>query len=119
MTDIRINFRPNYYPDNTYPKGFLSKDIRAQACWHFYTLAQQMKEKVGDSIEDQFGLHEEYPWMDTHYVQLAKSIALIYGLESPDEFAKAWKEVRLEAARLSLPAPHDSYAKLAPRVVLS
>jgi hypothetical protein len=115
---LRINFNRPTYPDNTQPKGFLSDDVRAQACWHFYTLAEKQRETVGDSIDDQFGLLEGNLWMDRHYIQTARTVAMIHGLESPDEFAKAWNEVRLEAARCKLPKPHDSYTRLTPRFTL-
>lgn len=112
---LEVVFSPPVYPNHTQPEGYLSADTRAQACWHFYTLAQQQKEKVGDSTEDQFGLYDDQLWMDTHYVQTAKTVAMIHGLASPDEFAKAWDEVRAEAERVGLPEPHPVYAKLTPR----
>lgn len=113
--ELFIQFEHPVYPDHTTPNGFLSDDVRAQACWYFYVLAQKQKEMVGESTEDQFGLLEEYNWMDRHYIQTAKTVAMIYGLTSPDEFAKAWDDVRREAARVGLPEPHDSYTKLTPR----
>lgn len=117
MTDssLAITFNALVFPNNTLPHGHLSPDMRSQACWYFYTLAQLQKEKVGDSTDDQFGILEEYPWMNTHYQQTAKTVAMVYGLASPDEFAKAWDEVRAEAARLGLPEPATEYTKLVPR----
>lgn len=114
-----ITFTPITFPDHTVPTGALSTDMRSQACFYFYLMAQKMKEKVGKSIDDQFGILEEYPWMDTHYVELARNVALMYGLESPDEFAKAWDEVKREAWVCNLPIPHDDYTKLVPRQVLT
>lgn len=118
MTDLHIKFNPPSYPDNTEPLGYLSKDSRAQACWMFYTLAQKQLEMTGDSIDDQFGILEGNLWMDRHYVQTARTVAMIYGLESPDEFAKAWDDVRAEARNLGLPEPHDSYTRLTPRFIM-
>lgn len=122
MTEIdghlKVTFNPPRFVDNIRPKGFLTDDPRAHACWYFYVLAQKQFEKVGDSTEDQFGILEGNLWMDRHYVQTARTVAMIYGLESPDEFAKAWDEVGLEAARLGLPKPHPSYVRLTPRFVI-
>lgn len=115
---LSVVFEPPHYPNHTKPEGFLSADRRAQACWHFYTLAQLQKEKVGDSIDDQFALLDTALWMDTHYVQTARTVAMIHGLESPDEFAKAWHEVRAEAARCGLPTPSGVYTQLTPRFFL-
>lgn len=113
MTDrnMRINFQQIHFPDHTHPNGHLSRDPRAQACWYFYLLAQKQKEMVGDSTEDQFGILEEFLWMDKRYEQTARSVAMMYGLESPDEFAKAWDEVRAEARDCNLPAPADEYTR--------
>lgn len=97
------------YPDLTHPKGFLPRDKRAQACWYFYTLAQQLYERLGKSTEDQFGILEEYPWMDPHYEQLARSITTLYQLESPDEFAKFWPQVEKQARHMGYPIPKAVY----------
>ena len=116
---MRIKLHPIVFPDLTQPKGELSQDLRSQACWYFYTLAQKQRELVGDSTEDQsFRLLDTDLWMDTAYVQTAQSVALMYGLESPDEFAKAWDEVRAEARKCGLPEPHDSYTRLVQRVII-
>lgn len=104
---LKLNYA--IYPDLTHPKGFLPDDKRAQACWYFYTLAQQLKERLGDSIDDQFGILEGNPWMDPHYAQLARSVAMIYQLESPDEFAKFWHYVKLQADSMGYPEPHPVY----------
>lgn len=97
------------YPDLTHPKGFLPDDKRAQACWYFYTLAQQLKERLGTSVDDQFGILEGNKWMDPHYAQLARSVARIYALESPDEFAKFWRYVKQQAESLGYPTPAAVY----------
>lgn len=106
-----MSLKLNYpvYPDLTHPDGFLPDDKRAQACWYFYTLAQQLKERLGNSTEDQFGILEGNPWMDPHYAQLARSVATIYSLESPDEFAKFWTYVEKQAAVMGYPEPADVY----------
>lgn len=113
---MRINFQYHVFPSHTVPRGALPTDKRAQACWFFYTRAQQMKETVGDSTEDQILLEGEL-WMDKRYVELARSVALIYGLESPDEFAKFWNYVKQEAWVCGLPIPADEYTRLAPGIV--
>lgn len=116
--DLKIVLTPFIYPELTIPDGYLSRDMRAQACWYFYTLAQQQLEKVGKSTEDQFGIIDGNLWMDKRYQQTAKSVAVLYGLESPDEFAKAWDQVKAQADALGLPEPADEYTRLAPRLIL-
>lgn len=113
----RLSLTPFNYPNLTKPHGALSSDSRSQACWYFYSLAHKVYEMVGKSIEDQFGVLDDELWMDKRYVQIARSVAMQYGLESPDEFAKAWDEVRLQAIIMGLPAPRDEYTRLAPGIV--
>lgn len=116
---MKIGFTYPTFPDHTKPKGALSRDKSAQACFYFYLLAQKQRELVGQSLEDQtFRLLDGDLWMDTHYVQTARSVALLYGLESPDEFAKHWTEVKQEAWLCGLPIPHDTYTRLVPRQVI-
>jgi len=109
----KITLHPFKFPDLTMPNGPLSPDMRAQACWYFYTLAQKLKEMVGDSTEDQaFRLTDDEPWMDKRYEQIALSVTQMYGLESPSEFAKAWDQVRKCAKMYRLPAPAPEYTNL-------
>lgn len=115
---LGVVMQPPFFESHTTPNGYLSNDRRAQACWHFYTLAQKQMEMVGDSTEDQFALLETDLWMDTHFIQTARSVALIHDLDSPDDFAKAWDEVRAEAAACGLPQPHPKYTRLTPRFKL-
>lgn len=116
----KLTLTPPVFPDHTHPHGHLSKDMRSQACWYFYLLAQKMLERVGgvmDEKESQFGLLDIYPWQKTHYAQLARTVATLYQLESPSEFAKAWDEVEREASSSGLPAPRDEYRRVAPRII--
>jgi hypothetical protein len=118
----KITLTPPIFPDHTQPKGHLSSDMRSQACWYFYLMAQKQLERVGgimDEKETQFGLLDIYPWQKTHYQQLAKTVAFLYQLESPSEFAKAWSEVEREAAASGLPAPREEYKRVAPMILLS
>lgn len=117
MSGPRINFTYHVFPTHTVPYGALPKDKRAQACWFFYTRAQSIKERVGNSIDDQILLEGEL-WMDKRYVELARSVALIYQLDSPDEFAKFWQYVQQEAYVCGLPTPSQEYMRLAPGIVI-
>ena len=115
-----MKMKLNYftYPQLTKPNGPLSRDVRAQACWYFYTLAQKLKEQVGESTEDQFGLLEGELWMDKRYEGIALAVTTLYGLASPDEFAKAWDEVRECAKQCGLPAPALEYTRLKRGIIL-
>jgi len=112
MTDLpKLQLQYFTFPSLTQPHGVLPRDKRAQACWYFYTIAQHAKEKIGDSTEDQIILEGER-WMDTRYEQQALSVAQLYQLESPSEFAKFWPEVKKQAELLGYPTPHHSYTNI-------
>lgn len=115
---MKLNLTPFTFPDHTTPKGRLPKDMRAQACWYYYLLAQKLKEKVGDSIDDQFGLLDGELWMDKRYEQLARTVAMIYQLDSPDEFLRLGQEVAIEAFNCKLPIPAPEYMRPLRKVVI-
>lgn len=114
MSQPRINFNREIYPSLTIgksPDGCLPNDLRAMACWFFYVRAETTRQLVGESTEDQIILEGEL-WMDGRYEQLALTTALIYGLESPSEFAKFWPEVTKQALALGYPAPSHKYTNI-------
>lgn len=107
---MRLNFPT--YPDLIISRGgFLPQDNRAFALWYYYTLAQQVYEKVGDSTEDQFGLLETDPWLDAQYERIARSVALVYSFSDPGEFMKdsLWECVKNQASALGYPEPKRKY----------
>jgi hypothetical protein len=113
MSDqLKVTLTPFIFPELTVPRGRLPSDMRAQACWYFYVLAQAAKELVGKSTEDQFGLLEESLWMDKRYEAQARAVVKLYSLESPSEFAKFWPYVRQQAADLGYAIPDDEYVRL-------
>jgi len=106
----KINFHYSVFPDLTHPKGFLPDDKRAQACWYFYTIAHQTKVIVGDSIDDQIILEEDL-WMDKRYERQARTVAMMYQLDSPEEMFKFWDYVKQQARSLGLPDPAPEYMR--------
>lgn len=113
MTDKPImNLTYFVYPALTHPHGFLPHDKRAQACWYFYTLAENARQQIGDSTEDQFGLLEGHLWMDKRYEEQALAVAMLYQLDSPSEFAKFWGFVEQQAQSMGYPAPKEEYKRI-------
>lgn len=113
---LTLNYK--IFTDQLGPEGFLADDKACHACWYFYLCAESNRRQVGKSIEDQIIEYDAENnivplWNDKRYNAIAKSIAILYGLESPDVFAKFWPNVKLEARRLNLPAPADEYVNLA------
>jgi hypothetical protein len=116
---MKLNFNFPVYPDLTIPNGELPANKRAHACWTFYVLAEQQRRKVGNTTEDQFGIYEEFPWSDKRYEQTARSVALMYGLDSPEEFQRYWKHVERQCVALGYPRPSPEYTKPFPRILIT
>lgn len=111
---MKMHLRYPTYPDLTIRKGgFLPDDKRAFACWYYYTLAQQLYERLGKSTDDQFGLLDGDPWMDPQYERIARSVALIYSFENPGEFMQErfWDVVKQQAELMGYPRPKSVYMK--------
>jgi len=105
---VKLSLKFPVYPDLTIKKGgFLPADNRAYALWYYYTLAQQLHEKLGKGIDDQFGLIDGDRWLDPHYEQIARSIAFVYGFSNPGEFFedRFWKAVTQQAVHMGYPDP--------------
>ncbi len=111
-----IKFNPPIFVSQMEPVGFLIPDPACQACWYYYMCADKCKKVVGRGPESQIieydteGPMNDIPlWMDKRYAAIAKSIAMMYGLKSPDDMFKYWPKVTLEAARLGMPNPEIEY----------
>jgi hypothetical protein len=96
------------YPGNTVPLGLLPEDDRAQACWHFYMIAEFHKDFVGESIDDQ-KVYEGEAWRYTHYRDQKKGVAMMYDIDDPAEMDKFWFYVGQETRRIGFPLPSPEY----------
>lgn len=103
----KVVLHPRTFPDNTKPKGSLSRDAASQACWFYYTIAESASCIIGDSTEHQIIL-EGQDWMDKQYLQQARSTAMMYGVTVEDMF-KRWPEVIEEAKACGLNEPREEY----------
>jgi hypothetical protein len=109
MKELKFNYP--FFTDQVEPKGRLLIDKRCHACWFYFMLATKNKNVVGKGPEDQIievdpGL-ETPLWMDLRYDQIARSVAMIYSLESPDEFLPYFEIVEKEANRLGFEVPFE------------
>ncbi len=109
--NVKMNLTPLYFRDHVAPTGYLTHDMACHACWYYFMLATNAKTAVGKGPEDQIieynaeSLTDVPLWQDTHFNQQAKSVAFLYGLESPDEMFKFWPNVKMECFRLGFPPP--------------
>jgi hypothetical protein len=86
----------------------LNRDPAAHCCWHFYTLAEKTRLTVGKGPESQIIL-EDMPWMDPRYEQLARSVSLLYGFNSPDDWQNYWPMIEEQAVALGYGKPSQEY----------
>ena len=116
MTQGRINYSYPFYTDHTVSQGgYLTFDKRTHALFNYYLLCQKLLEKAGQSIDDQIR-YDDAAWLDKPYANIAKSVAIRYGLDSPDDFLKRGIKdiVEREIARLEFPAPAEEYWEVHP-----
>lgn len=99
---MKINYEYPMFSDYLEPKGALAINKESHACFYYVMLAMKARALVGKGIESQiieYKVGEAAPlWLESRDEEIARSVALIYGLESPDAFlkktwqARAWKQ---------------------------
>lgn len=101
-----LHYDQMIFVDQIEPKGLLTRDPRCHACWWYAMLAQKNKAEVGDRLEDQIIVYDTGStaplWMDKNYEKIARSVAIQYGLESPEEFLRYRAVVWAEGKRLDM-----------------
>lgn len=106
----------------TYPSlKLIPQNKRGWACWYYYTLAQKLHEQLGESTDDQFGILEHERWMDPHFEQIARTVAMMYGFSDPGEFMQPrfWDAVKRQAYEMHYPAPAQRIMHpLKPRLIV-
>lgn len=116
--DVKMNLVPLFFKDHLPPEGYLTEDMACHACWYYFMIATNAKAGVGKGPEDQTieynaeAMTDVPLWRDKYYNQQAKSIAFLYGLESPDAMFKFWPNVKMECFRLGFAPPADEIVNL-------
>lgn len=107
MNKDSLHYNRPMFEDQMLPHGYLTLDIRSHACWYYAMLAEKNRLRVGRGPEDQIITYdaennERAVFENKNYKAIAKSVALIYGLESPDEFLRYEDVVRKEGKRIGI-----------------
>lgn len=109
MDTLKIQYNYPMFEDFIEPKGALTLDKRCHACFYYGMLAAKARYLAGDGPESQiisYKVGDTPPeWMESRDVELARSIAILYGLESPDDFLRFRKEAWAQAALLGIDIP--------------
>lgn len=118
---MKIEYTYPIYEDMKISKGgFLADyDKASHACFHFYLLCEKLREKAGDSTEDQI-VYEGQAWTDKPYANIARGVAIRYGLADPGEFLKPAykKQVERQCVAGEFPTPHPEYWNVQPDTLI-
>lgn len=92
---MKVQYQYPIYTDLIAPNGAFGIDKRFHACWHYTTRAMAARQRFAGGIENQIIQYKvgtpikDMPvWHESRDEEFARSTAMIYGLESPDEFLR-------------------------------
>lgn len=96
----RLNYEYPWFEGLIEPHGALTMDRRSHACWYYTVLCMRARRLHAGGIANQiiqYKVGDTPPeWLESRDLEIAKSVAIIYALESPDEFLKfkanAWTQ---------------------------
>lgn len=94
---MKVTYEYSIFTDLIEPKGALTLDKRSHACWDYTRKAMRARELHAGGPEHQtimYKVGEQVPnYHESRDEEIARSVALIYGLESPEEFLRdEWKK---------------------------
>lgn len=94
---MKISYEYPMFDEYVEPRGALAINKESHACFYYLVLAMKARAVAGKGIDSQIIEYEvghAAPlWMESRDEEIARSVALIYGLESPEAFLKApWKK---------------------------
>lgn len=109
---MKVNYEYPIYEDLIEPKGALLLDKRSHACWNYTVLAMRARELHAGGIENQiiqYKVSDGAPnYHESRDEEIARSVALKYGLADPGEFLKrefkkrAWAQAKLLGLHVEL-----------------
>lgn len=111
---LNLHYEYPMYMDYVEPAGALTIDKRSHACFHYTKLAMRARYLHNGGIENQqitYKVGEAPPdYHESRDEEIARSVAILYGLESPDEFLKFKDRAWAQATQfLGLPVELEIY----------
>jgi hypothetical protein len=113
---MKVIYEYPMFMDLLEPQGALILDKRCHACWDYTRKAMRARELHAGGIENQtimYKVGEELPhWHESRDEEIARSVALIYGLTDPSEFLHTdfIKRCWVQAKMLGLTVEESIYA---------
>ncbi len=114
--NVHLHYEYPFFVDFVEPNGALTMDKRSHACFYYTKLAMRARALYAGGIDNQIitvKVGEEHltHWHESRDEEIARSVAIIYGLESPDEFLKFKKAAWTQAVHfLGLPVDESIYS---------
>lgn len=112
---MKIVYEYPMFMDLLEPNGALTLDKRSHACWDYTRKAMRARELHAGGIENQViqykvgsSISEMPHWHESRDEEIARSVALIYGLTDPSEFLKddfkkrAWTQAKMLGLHVEL-----------------
>lgn len=112
---LKLHYEYPFFEDFVEPNGALTLDKRSHACFYYTRLAMRARYLHAGGIENQIievkvGDENDTHWHESRDEEIARSVAIIYGLESPDEFLKFKAQAWAQAVHfLGLPVDERIY----------
>lgn len=110
---MKVSYEYPIFEDLIEPKGALTLDKRSHACWEYTRLAMRARELHAGGIENQTiqykvgsSISEMPQWHESRDEEIARSVALKYGLADPGEFLhdewkkRAWAQAKMLGLRV-------------------
>jgi hypothetical protein len=113
----RLNYEYPFFEDMVEPHGALTINKECHACFYYAMLAYKARGNAGP-IETQiieYKVGEAIPlWREQRDSEIAQSVAIIYGLESPDKFLIYKKRAWAQGNLLGINFPEEIF-RVAPK----
>lgn len=105
----RIVYEYPFFESYLEPNGALNIIPACHACFYYGMLAAKAIAMIGDSNESQILVYKvgdtPPPWMEANLGNIARGVAMMYALDSPEDFLKFKSEAWAQAKLLGVEIP--------------
>lgn len=108
----RLDYEYPFFEEYLEPNGALTVNRECHACFYYAMLAWKARGNAGP-IDSQIIVYKvgdtPAPWRESRDSEIAYSVAIMYGLESPDKFLIYKKRVWAQGKMLGIEFPVDLF----------
>lgn len=117
----KIEYQYPYFESYLQPNGALLVDRACHACFYYGMLAARSLAAIGESNESQVLLYKvgDTPpdWLEANLGNIAKGVAALYVLESPDDFLRFRREAWAQMSALGVEVPEYVFRVVPGKIV--